>query len=612
MSNTKRAIRNIAIIAHVDHGKTTLVDQLLRQSGTFRENQAVDTRVMDSNDLEKERGITILSKNCAVEYEGTHINIVDTPGHADFGGEVERVLSMVDSVLLLVDAQEGPMPQTRFVTRKALALGLKPIVVVNKIDRPGARADWAINQTFELFDKLGATDEQLDFPIVYASGLNGYAGMDESVRGGDMKPLFDAILKYVPVRDDNPDGPLQMQITSLDYSSYVGKIGIGRINRGRVKPGMDVLVVNGQDDKNPIKGRINQVLNFKGLERVQVEEAVAGDIVLINGIEDIGIGVTVTAVDTPEALPMLTVDEPTLTMNFLVNASPLAGREGKYVTSRQIRERLERETKSNVALRVLPTDDDTIFEVSGRGELHLTILLENMRREGFELAVSRPRVVFKEIDGVKCEPYENLTVDVEEVNQGGVMEELGRRRGDLQNMESDGKGRVRLEYLIPARGLIGFQGEFMTLTRGTGLMSHVFHEYAPVDNTKGDLAGRRNGVLISQDDGAAVAYAIWKLQDRGRMFVEHNTPVYEGMIIGIHSRDNDLVVNPIKGKQLTNVRSSGTDEAVRLVPPIQMSLEYAVEFIEDDELVEITPKSIRLRKRFLKEHERKKASREGA
>ncbi|KQV49966.1 translational GTPase TypA [Massilia sp. Root335] len=611
MSNTKRAIRNIAIIAHVDHGKTTLVDQLLRQSGTFRENQQVDTRVMDSNDLEKERGITILSKNCAVEYEGTHINIVDTPGHADFGGEVERVLSMVDSVLLLIDAQEGPMPQTRFVTRKALALGLKPIVVVNKIDRPGARADWAINQTFELFDKLGATDEQLDFPIVYASGLNGYAGLDESVRDGDMKPLFDAILKYVPVRDDNPDGPLQMQVTSLDYSSYVGKIGIGRISRGRIKAGQDVVVMNGPDS-TPIKGRINQVLNFKGLERVLVDEAVAGDIVLINGIEDIGIGSTVCAVDTPEALPMLTVDEPTLTMNFMVNNSPLAGREGKFVTSRQLRERLERELKANVALRVLPTPDDTVFEVSGRGELHLTILLENMRREGFELAVSRPRVVYKEIDGVKCEPYENLTVDVEEVNQGGVMEELGRRRGDLQNMESDGKGRVRLEYRIPARGLIGFQGDFMTLTRGTGLMSHVFDAYAPVDNTKGELAGRRNGVLISQDDGAAVAYAIWKLQDRGRMFVEHNTPVYEGMIIGIHSRDNDLVVNPIKGKQLTNVRSSGTDEAVRLVPPIQMSLEYAVEFIEDDELVEITPKSIRLRKRFLKEHERKKASREAA
>jgi GTP-binding protein len=611
MSNTKRAIRNIAIIAHVDHGKTTLVDQLLRQSGTFRENQQVDTRVMDSNDLEKERGITILSKNCAVEYEGTHINIVDTPGHADFGGEVERVLSMVDSVLLLVDAQEGPMPQTRFVTRKALALGLKPIVVVNKVDRPGARPDWAINQTFELFDKLGATDEQLDFPIVYASGLNGYAGLTEDVRSGDMKPLFDAVLEHVPVRDDNPDGPLQMQVTSLDYSSYVGKIGIGRVNRGRVKTGQDVVVLNGPDS-TPIKGRINQVLNFKGLERVLVDEAVAGDIVLINGIDEIGIGSTICAPDTPEALPMLTVDEPTLTMNFMVNNSPLAGREGKFVTSRQLRDRLDRELKANVALRVAPTDDDTIFEVSGRGELHLTILIENMRREGFELAVSRPRVVFKMVDGVRHEPFEMLSVDVEEVNQGGVMEELGRRRGDLQNMESDGKGRVRLEYRIPARGLIGFQGEFMTLTRGTGLMSHVFDEYAPVDNSKGEMAGRRNGVLISQDDGAAVAYAIWKLQDRGRMFVVHNDPVYEGMIIGIHSRDNDLVVNPIKGKQLTNVRSSGTDEAVRLVPPIQMSLEYAVEFIADDELVEITPKSIRLRKRHLKEHERKKANREAA
>ncbi|AVR95726.1 translational GTPase TypA [Pseudoduganella armeniaca] len=609
MSNTKRAIRNIAIIAHVDHGKTTLVDQLLRQSGTFRENQQVDTRVMDSNDLEKERGITILSKNCAVEYEGTHINIVDTPGHADFGGEVERVLSMVDSVLLLVDAQEGPMPQTRFVTRKALALGLKPIVVVNKIDRPGARADWAINATFELFDKLGANDEQLDFPIIYASGLNGYAGLTEDVRGGDMKPLFEAILKYVPVRDDDPDGPLQMQITSLDYSSYVGKIGIGRISRGRIKAGQDVVVVDGPG-ATPIKGRINQVLNFKGLERVLVDEAVAGDIVLINGIEDIGIGSTVCAPDTIDPLPMLTVDEPTLTMNFMVNTSPLAGREGKFVTSRQLRDRLDKELKSNVALRVAPTDDDTIFEVSGRGELHLTILLENMRREGFELAVSRPRVVFKMVDGVRHEPYEMLSVDVEEANQGGVMEELGRRRGDLQNMESDGKGRVRLEYRIPARGLIGFQGEFMTLTRGTGLMSHVFDAYAPVDNSKGELAGRHNGVLISQDDGQAVAYALWKLQDRGRMFVSHNDPVYEGMIIGIHSRDNDLVVNPIKGKQLTNVRASGTDEAVRLVTPIQLSLEYAVEFIEDDELVEITPKSIRLRKRFLKEHERKKASRE--
>ncbi|MBC7991119.1 MAG: translational GTPase TypA [Luteimonas sp.] len=609
MSTTKRAIRNIAIIAHVDHGKTTLVDKLLRQSGTFRENQQVETRVMDSNDLERERGITILSKNCAVEYNGTHINIVDTPGHADFGGEVERVLSMVDSVLLLVDAQEGPMPQTRFVTRKALALGLKPIVVINKIDRPGARPDWAINATFELFDKLGATDEQLDFPVVFASALNGYASLDAEVREGDMKPLFEAILKHVPAREDDQDGPLQFQITSLDYSSYVGKIGIGRITRGRVRALQDVIVMNGPDS-TPIKARINQVLNFKGLDRVIVDEAVAGDIVLINGIEEIGIGSTICAPEKPDALEMLTVDEPTLTMNFMVNNSPLAGREGKFVTSRQLRDRLDRELKANVALRVAPTDDDTIFEVSGRGELHLTILIENMRREGFEMAVSRPRVVYKMVDGVRHEPFELLSVDVEEANQGGVMEELGRRRGDLQNMESDAKGRVRLEYRIPARGLIGFQGEFMTLTRGTGLMSHIFDEYAPVDNNKGEMAGRRNGVLISQDDGAAVAYAIWKLQDRGRMFVVHNDPVYEGMIIGIHSRDNDLVVNPIKGKQLTNVRSSGTDEAVRLVPPVQMSLEYAVEFIADDELVEITPKSIRLRKRYLKENERKRSSRE--
>jgi len=612
MSSTEqRALRNIAIIAHVDHGKTTLVDQLLRQSGTFRENQQVDTRVMDSNDLEKERGITILAKNCAVEYKGTHINIVDTPGHADFGGEVERVLSMVDSVLLLVDAVEGPMPQTRFVTRKALALSLKPIVVVNKVDRPGARPEWVINATFELFDKLGATEEQLDFPVVYASALNGYASLESDVREGDMTPLFDAVLRHVPVRDDDPDGPLQLQISSLDYSSYVGKIGIGRISRGRVKALQEVVIMNGPDS-TPVKARINQVLKFKGLEREIVTEAWAGDIVLINGIEDLGIGTTVCAPDMPDALPMLTVDEPTLTMNFMVNTSPLAGREGKFVTSRQLRERLDRELKANVALRVAPTDDDTIFEVSGRGELHLTILLENMRREGYELAVSRPRVVFKMVDGVRHEPFENLTVDVEEVHQGGVMEELGRRRGDLQDMQPDGKGRVRLEYRMPARGLIGFQGEFMTLTRGTGLMSHVFDAYGLVDPTKGELAGRRNGVLISQDDGAAVAYALWKLQDRGRMFVSHNDPVYEGMIIGIHSRDNDLVVNPIKGKQLTNVRASGTDEAVRLVPPIELTLEYAVEFIEDDELVEITPKSIRLRKRFLKEHERKKASREAA
>ncbi|AZG14213.1 MULTISPECIES: translational GTPase TypA [Cupriavidus] len=602
-----RAIRNIAIIAHVDHGKTTLVDQLLRQAGTFRDNQQIAERVMDSNDLEKERGITILAKNCAVEYNGTHINIVDTPGHADFGGEVERVLSMVDGVLLLVDAVEGPMPQTRFVTRKALALGLKPIVVINKIDRPGARPDWVINQTFDLFDKLGANDEQLDFPVIYASGLNGYAGLTEDVRDGDMKPLFETVLAKVPVRNDDPDGPLQMQIISLDYSSYVGKIGVGRISRGRAKPLQDVVVKFGPEG-NPIKGRINQVLKFSGLEREIVPQAEAGDIVLINGIEELGIGCTVCAPEAPDALPMLKVDEPTLTMNFCVNTSPLAGREGKFVTSRQLRERLDRELKSNVALRVADTGDDTIFEVSGRGELHLTILLENMRREGYELAVSRPRVVFKEIDGVKHEPYELLTVDVEDGHQGSVMEELGRRKGELLDMASDGKGRTRLEYRIPARGLIGFQGEFLTLTRGTGLISHIFDDYAPV--REGGLGERHNGVLISQDDGDAVAYALWKLQDRGRMFVKPGDALYEGMIIGIHSRDNDLVVNPIKGKQLTNVRASGTDEAVRLVPPIQMSLEYAVEFIADDELVEITPKSIRLRKRHLKEHERKRASRE--
>ena len=604
---TKRALRNIAIIAHVDHGKTTLVDQLLRQSGTFRSNEKMTERVMDSNDLEKERGITILSKNCAVEYDGTHINIVDTPGHADFGGEVERVLSMVDGVLLLVDAVEGPMPQTRFVTKKALALGLKPIVVVNKVDRPGARCDYVINATFELFDKLGATEEQLDFPVIYASGLNGYAGLTEDVREGDMRPLFDAVLEHVPVRDDDPDGPLQFQISSIDYNSYVGKIGIGRVNRGRVKAGMEVICLNGPDGV-PFKGRINQVLKFKGLEREIVDEAIAGDIALINGIEELAISTTVCAVDKPDALPMLKIDEPTLTMNFMVNTSPFAGREGKFVTSRQIRERLDRELKSNMALRVKETDDDTVFEVSGRGELHLTILVETMRREGYEMAVSRPRVVFHEENGVKMEPYENLTVDVEDATQGAVMEDLGKRKGELQDMVSDGKGRTRLEYRIPARGLIGFQGDFMTMTRGNGLMSHTFDSYAPAKD--GILGERHNGVLISQDDGEAVAYAIWKLQDRGRMFVKHGDPVYEGMVIGIHSRDNDLVVNPIKGKQLTNVRSSGTDEAVRLVTPIDLTLEYAVEFISDDELVEVTPKSVRVRKRHLKEHDRKKASRE--
>ena len=603
-----RALRNVAIIAHVDHGKTTLVDQLLRQSGTFRENQALTERVMDSNDLEKERGITILSKNCAVQYEGTHINIVDTPGHADFGGEVERVLSMVDGVLLLVDAVEGPMPQTIFVTRKALALGLKPIVVVNKIDRPGARADFVINATFELFDKLGATEEQLDFPVVFASGLSGYAGLTDDVRSGDMRPLFEAIIQHVPQREDNADEPLQMQVISLDYNSYVGKIAIGRINRGRIRSLQEVAFRAGPEGEIK-KGKINQVLKFQGLERVVVDEAQAGDIVLVNGIEDLAIGTTITDPATPEAFPLLHIDEPTLTMNFMVNNSPLAGREGKFVTSRQIRDRLDRELKANVALRVKDTGEDTTFEVSGRGELHLTILLETMRREGYELAVSRPRVVFKEVDGVRHEPFESLTVDVEDSHQGSVMEELGRRKGDLQDMQPDGRGRTRLEYIIPARGLIGFQNEFLTMTRGTGLMSHIFHEYAPA--REGSIGERRNGVLISQDNGDAVAYALWKLQDRGRMFVSPGEPLYEGMIIGIHSRDNDLVVNPIKGKQLTNVRASGTDEAVRLVPPIQMSLEYAVEFIDDDELVEITPKSIRLRKRYLQENERRRHQRSG-
>ena len=597
-----RALRNIAIIAHVDHGKTTLVDKLLQQSGTFAAHQAVTERVMDSNDLEKERGITITAKNTALDYEGTHINIVDTPGHADFGGEVERVLSMVDGVLLLVDAVDGPMPQTRFVTRKALALGLKPIVVVNKVDRPGARPDFVVNATFDLFDKLGATEEQLDFPVVYASALNGFAMLDMSEKTDNMRALFETVLKHVPSPAGDPDGPLQLQISALDYSSFVGRIGVGRITNGRIKPGQSVVVMNGPDS-TPKTGRINQVLGFQGLSRVLVDEAQAGDIVLINGIEDIGIGVTICDRENPQALPMLKVDEPTLTMTFQVNSSPLAGTEGKFVTSRQIRDRLNKELLTNVALKVEDTADADTFLVSGRGELHLTILLENMRREGFEIAVSKPRVVYKEINGEKCEPYEALTVDVEEVNQGSIMEELGRRRGDLQDMQSDGQGRVRLEYRIPARGLIGFQSEFMTLTRGTGIMAHVFDDYGPM---KADMPGRRNGVLISQDQGEAVAYALWKLEDRGRMFVAPGDKLYEGIIIGVHSRDNDLVVNPIKGKQLTNVRASGTDEAVRLTPPIKMTLESAVEFIEDDELVEITPQSIRIRKRFLTENERKR------
>ncbi|MFZ2303020.1 MAG: translational GTPase TypA [Gallionella sp.] len=600
-----RELRNIAIIAHVDHGKTTLVDKLLSQAGMFASHQHVAERVMDSNDIEKERGITILAKNCAVDYEGVHINIVDTPGHADFGGEVERVLGMVDSVLLLVDAVEGPMPQTRFVTKKALALGLRPIVVINKVDRDGARCDWVINKTFDLFDKLGATEEQLDFPVVYASALNGYATLDLAQPSTDMRPLFDAVLKHVPAPETDVDAPLQLQISALDYSSFVGRIGVGRVCRGRVKSGQDVMVLSGNNP--PKRARINQVLGFRGIERVPLEEALAGDIVLINGIDEIGIGVTLADVSQPEALPMPKVDEPTLTMNLMVNTSPLAGQEGKFVTSRQIRERLNKELLVNVALRVEDTNETDVFLLAGRGELHLTILLENMRREGFEMGVGKPRVVYREINGEKCEPFEVLTVDVEDTNQGAVMEELGRRRGDLQDMQPDGHGRVRLEYRIPARGLIGFQSEFMTMTRGTGIMAHVFDDYAPV---KADMPGRRNGVLISAEHGEAVAYALWNLEERGRMFVSPGDKLYEGMIIGVNSRDNDLVVNPIKGKKLTNVRASGTDEAVRLTPPIRLTLESAVEFIDDDELVEITPQSIRLRKRFLSEIERKRAARE--
>ncbi len=607
-----KQIRNIAIIAHVDHGKTTLVDQLLRQSGTFRENAKMTERVMDNNDLEKERGITILAKNCAVSWEGTHINIVDTPGHADFGGEVERALSMVDGVVLLIDAVEGPMPQTRFVTKKALALGLKPIVVVNKVDRPGARPDYVINAAFELFDKLGATEEQLDFPVVYASGLNGWATMEEGNAGEqwgkDLAPLFNTVLSHVKAHAGDPAAPLQLQISSMDYSSYVGKIGVGRINQGTLKMPQDVVMVTGMDG-TPVKCRINQVLTFEGLERRPLEAgevAMPGHIVLINGIEDIALGVTITDPLSPQPLPMLKVDEPTLTMNFCVNNSPLAGREGKFVTSRQLYDRLQRELQSNMALRVKETDEDGIFEVSGRGELHLTILLETMRREGYELAVGKPRVVFKEINGEKCEPIEMLTVDIEEGHQGGVMQALGERKGDLANMESDGRGRVRLEYKIPARGLIGFRNEFLNLTRGTGLASNIFDSYEPF---RGEIPGRKNGVLISMDDGEIVTYSLGKLDDRGRMVVKAGDPMYEGMIVGIHNRDNDLIVNAVRQKQLTNFRVSGKEDAIKITPPIILTLETAVEFLEDDELVEITPKSIRLRKRYLKEHERKKAGR---
>ena len=599
-----RSIRNLAIIAHVDHGKTTLVDKLLHQSGTFAAHQHIAERVMDSNDLERERGITILAKNTAVDYEGVHINIVDTPGHADFGGEVERSLSMVDGVLLLVDAVEGPMPQTRFVTRKALALGLNPVLVVNKIDRPGARPDWVVNATFDMMDKLGASEDQLDFPVVYTSALLGTATLELAQPGPNMRALFQTILTRVPAPKGDPDGALQLQISNLDYSSYVGRIGIGRIARGRLKPAQEVLVLNG--DKPPVKAKVNQVMGFHGLERIQMEEAVAGDIVLVTGVEEVGIGVTLADLERPEALPLLKVDEPTLTVNLQVNTSPLAGREGKFVTSRQLRERLDRELQANVALRVEETADADVFLVSGRGELHLTILLENMRREGYELAVSRPRVVIKEIDGVKCEPFEILTVDVEEQHQGVVMEALGARRGDLVDMIPDGRGRVRLDYRIPARGLIGFQNEFLNLTRGNGIGSHVFDEYAPM---KPEIPSRRNGVLISGEQGEAVAYALWKLQERGRMMVSPGDKVYEGMVIGLHSRENDLVVNPIREKHLTNIRAAGKDEAILLTPPIKLTLELAVEFIDDDEFIEITPQSIRIRKRHLTDHGRRRAAR---
>ena len=607
-------LRNLAIIAHVDHGKTTLVDKLLVQAGTFAAHQHVGERMMDSNDIERERGITIFAKNCAIRYGDVHINIVDTPGHADFGGEVERVLGMVDGVLLLVDAVEGPMPQTRFVTLKALAQGLRPIVVVNKVDRPGARPEWVVNQTFELFDRLGANDAQLDFPVVYASALEGWATLDVNVakdasrERGDMRPLFETILAHVPAPAGDVDGALQLQMSALDYSSYLGRLGIGRIRRGSVAPGQEVAVVDGPlaEGEMPRRARIGQVFMFEGLTRVAVERAAAGDIVLVTGIDELTIGTTLASVEQPEALPPIAVDEPTLSMHFQVNTSPLAGREGKYVTSRNLRDRLQRELLTNMALRVEETGDTDAFLVSGRGELHLTILLENMRREGYELAVSRPRVVLKQLDGETCEPWEALSVDVESQHQGAVMESLGARRGELADMAADAQGRVRLDYRIPARGLIGFQGEFMNLTRGTGLMSHVFDGFAAV---KGDIPERRNGVLVSQEDGEAVAYALWNLQERGRMFVSPGDRLYEGMVIGIHSRDNDLVVNPIKGKKLTNIRAAGKDDAILLTPPIALTLEYAVEFIADDELVEITPKSIRIRKRYLKEHERKRAGR---
>ena len=601
-------LRNVAIIAHVDHGKTTLVDQLLLQSGTLETRGEAETRMMDSNDLEKERGITILSKNTAIKWNDYRINIVDTPGHADFGGEVERVLSMVDSVLLLIDAVEGPMPQTRFVTEKALQQGLRPIVVVNKIDRPGSRPEWALDQTFDLFDRLGATDEQLDFPVIYASGLNGFAGTEPDVREGDMTPLFEAIVEHVPVPDVDAEAPLQLQVSSLDYNSFVGVIGVARITRGKLKTNTAVTVVDTEGKTR--NGRVQLIYGFLGLERVEVDNAEAGDIIAFTGIDGLNISDTICDPGNVEALPPLSVDEPTVSMTFQVNNSPLAGQDGKYVTSRNIQERLERELIHNVALRVEPGDDPDKFRVSGRGELHLSILIETMRREGFEMGVSRPEVIVREVNGVKEEPYEQITADVEEQHQGSIMEKLGERGADLKDMVPDGQGRVRLDFIIPARGLIGFRTEFMTATQGTGLIYSVFDHYGPVK--EGQYGQRTNGVMISNGKGKAVGFSLFNLQERGRMFLSHGDEVYEGMIIGIHSRSNDLVVNPLKGKQLTNVRASGTDEAISLTPPIKQTLEQALEFIDDDELVEVTPHYIRLRKKLLLEHERKKANREAS
>ncbi|MFN7551313.1 MAG: translational GTPase TypA [Pseudomonadota bacterium] len=604
-------LRNIAIVAHVDHGKTTLVDQLLKQSGTLSERQVVPERVMDSNDLEKERGITILAKNTAITWRDWRINSVDTPGHADFGGEVERVLSMVDSVLILVDAFDGPMPQTRFVTQKAFNMGFKPIVVINKIDRPGARPDWVLNATFDLFDRLGATDEQLDFTTVYASALNGYAGMSPDVREGNMDPLFEAIVQHVQAPKVDLDGPFQMRISQLDYNNYVGIIGIGRVQRGQIKPNTAVAVIDREGKRR--NGRVLQVLGFMGLERREVPLAQAGDIIAISGIEGLSISDTVCATDAPEQLPVLTVDEPTISMTFQVNNSPFAGQKehsgGKFLTSRQLRDRLTRETQHNVALKVEDTAEAEKFKVSGRGELHLSILIENMRREGYELAVSRPEVIIKDIDGVASEPFEQLVVDMEEQYQGGVMQRLGERRAQLRNMEPDGRGRVRLEYLIPARGLIGFQTEFRTITAGTGLMFHVFEHYGP--KTEGAIGGRVNGVMISNGTGPSPAYAQFAMQERGRLLIEPGQEIYEGQIVGIHAKDNDLTVNALRAKQLTNFRAAGKDDNLMLTPAVKLSLEQALEFIQDDELVEVTPNQIRLRKKHLTENDRKRASRSG-